>query len=420
MQRYKYGQNFQTATIGNFSELIPLAVMECSPGDTLAGKFTASTWTDTCVRPIMNRTYYDTFVFYVPYRLLWSDWIDFITDRTGESALQIPTNSPVNAQFFEYEYDNDNVDTTCNAMVRRAYNLIWNKYFRRQEIAEVDPDLGQIQLTSYRPSTWHESVSFGFDIQDTDIPLDATAETISVDALRQGFAQDRFRKIRDFYGDKYVDYLNALGVQSGWSIAEEPEIIGKKHGDMIFRTTNATTNVGAGPEDNLGDSAGYWQQKTVCKINRTFCPEHGLILMVGTAKMDTWNLSGSGIPLQVKRAQSDYYSPEYQEEQRASFKASTLSINSLIDPTTRKFEELRKASNATGFGVALSDVDSLYFHTFDLDPANPNTYKQLAADNFDSLFTGTLGGGRHYNVHTEVRASRLTPVKPPQQTKGVA
>ena len=80
MRRYNYGQNFTVSNGGLVSSITPLGFLEVVPGDTVSGKFSNTVWSDTTNRPIMNRTYYDTYAFYVPYRLLWDEFPEFISD----------------------------------------------------------------------------------------------------------------------------------------------------------------------------------------------------------------------------------------------------------------------------------------------------------------------------------------------------
>lgn len=81
MRRYNYGQNFTAQQTSGFGWLTPLGFLETVPGDTVSGKWTVSSWSDTTHRPIMNRTYMDTFAFYIPFRLLWDGFPEFIKDK---------------------------------------------------------------------------------------------------------------------------------------------------------------------------------------------------------------------------------------------------------------------------------------------------------------------------------------------------
>jgi len=56
--------------------------------------------------------------FYVPYRLIWDGWVDYITDETG-MFLTFFVAAP-------FMFD---AVATNSAMMRRAYKLIYNQYY---------------------------------------------------------------------------------------------------------------------------------------------------------------------------------------------------------------------------------------------------------------------------------------------------
>lgn len=57
--------------------LVPVFVDEILPGDTFNLKATFFARLNTPLVPIMDNLYLDTFWFFVPYRLVWSNWVYF-------------------------------------------------------------------------------------------------------------------------------------------------------------------------------------------------------------------------------------------------------------------------------------------------------------------------------------------------------
>ena len=153
MRRYNYGQNFQAFNSSKMTWLTPLGFFEVAPGDTVSGAITPDAISDTLKRKVLNRAYYDTYVFYVPYRLLWDEWPDFIGD--DDYAGTVPSVNTVTKFFFENGSSDGNVN--C-AFPRRAYNLIWNKFFRITTYQpEQDLDNAFALQCNQRESTFHES-----------------------------------------------------------------------------------------------------------------------------------------------------------------------------------------------------------------------------------------------------------------------
>jgi len=236
------------------------------------------------------------------------DWPDFIGDNdyAGSGPPTVGTNTKF---FFE-----GSGATGQNAFPRRAYNLIWNKFFRLTGYQpEQSLDNAFALGCNQRESTFHESCWPPGTISDEGVTIDVVGEQVSIDALRRGFARDKWTKTREYYGTKYVDYLSAMGIKIPWSIAEEPELIGKSNKDFVLRETTATVDgvaAGGGENNFVGNPAGYFETKNRTRVKPTFCPEHGLIYAVAVARMDLPNRDGSLHPVFAKWGAQDDFARE--------------------------------------------------------------------------------------------------------------
>lgn len=426
MKRFKYGQNFSAVQSGKFFQLVPLAFIEVAPGETFAGKLTSQLWSDTTSKPILNRTYFDTYSFYVPFRLLWDSWPAFIAEKDAYDDITTYGTDPltkVTASKFFMEGETQAYvapDKKCLPWNRRAYNLIWNKFFRLAHENEVSLDQNTQLRVGVRPTTFHESAHAGLDISSTQVQ--EFAGNIYVDNIRQAFTEDRFKRIREYYGDGYKEYLAALGVNTGWSIADEPETIGKNQRDLVYRHISATA--GNGTDEFIGDPAGYFSSKNIHTINKTFCPEHGLIVSVGCVRMDFFNLEGNTPPWLAKATRQEYYSPEQETKTRTSWPGQLWGRDTTDQSVTRPFEEYRKPSNQLGSISGLTaDWSRMYYHTIQDTTGTPNSYSKPDPADFDGIFTGTMGGASsaiHYSNFSEVRGVKHSPIKPPQGVRGVS
>lgn len=122
-------------------ELIPILTEEVVPGDTFKVK------TDMLIRlapmlaPVMHRISAFTHYFFVPSRLLQANWEQFITGgSTGTDATAIPTvTSGAGGQAVGTLWDYFGLPTAINnlsvlAYPFRAYNLIYNEWYRDQNL----------------------------------------------------------------------------------------------------------------------------------------------------------------------------------------------------------------------------------------------------------------------------------------------
>jgi hypothetical protein len=133
--------------------LVPVYVNEVLPGDTFNFKMTAFARMATPIYPIMDNMKLDSFFFFVPNRLLWNNWQKFMGEQNdpGDSISYIvpTTTSPeggyeVNS-LQDYmglptvgQIDGSATVTHCSFWPR-AYNLIWNEWFRDQNLQDSRP-----------------------------------------------------------------------------------------------------------------------------------------------------------------------------------------------------------------------------------------------------------------------------------------
>ena len=136
--------------------LIPVFQDEALPGDTFNLKMTAFARLATPLHPFMDNMYLDTFFFAVPMRLLWDNWQKFNGEQTdpGDStSFVIPQVVPTPASggylassLFDYfGLPTEVEDITNSALYSRAYNLIFNEWFRDENLQDsvvVDTDDG--------------------------------------------------------------------------------------------------------------------------------------------------------------------------------------------------------------------------------------------------------------------------------------
>jgi len=127
--------------------LIPIFVDEVLPGDTFSLKMTAFARMSTPIFPIMDNLYLETFFFFVPNRLVWENWVKFMGEQTdpGDSiSYLVPTIERETLQGVGGLDDYMGLPTTgqgdgplyFNALPYRAYNLIWNEWFRDENLQD--------------------------------------------------------------------------------------------------------------------------------------------------------------------------------------------------------------------------------------------------------------------------------------------
>ena len=147
IQRSSFDRSHTYKTAMDCNYLIPFFVDEVLPGDTFNLKATLFGRLSTPVVPIMDNLYLDTFYFYVPTRLVWSNWQKFNGEQEnpGDStSYLVPTVACNGTSGTIYDYmgipylegNGASSGTTIdvNSLPFRAYNLIWNEWFRDENL----------------------------------------------------------------------------------------------------------------------------------------------------------------------------------------------------------------------------------------------------------------------------------------------
>jgi hypothetical protein len=133
--------------------LVPVYVDEVLPGDTFNLKMTAFARLSTPLFPVMDNLHLDSFFFFVPNRLVWDNWQKFMGEQNnpGDSIdYLIPqTTSPTGGYLTNTLQDYMGLPTvnqigaaatiSHSALHLRAYNLIWNQWFRDQNLQDSVP-----------------------------------------------------------------------------------------------------------------------------------------------------------------------------------------------------------------------------------------------------------------------------------------
>ena len=146
--------------------LVPVYVDEMLPGDTFRLNMTAFARLATPLYPIMDNMHLDSFFFFVPNRLIWSNWQKFMGQQAnpGDSISYVvpqqvsPSGGYAIGSLQDYmglptvgQVTAGNTVSHC-AFWPRAYNLIYNEWFRDENLQNsvtVDTGDGPDTVANY-------------------------------------------------------------------------------------------------------------------------------------------------------------------------------------------------------------------------------------------------------------------------------
>lgn len=143
IQRSSFDRSHGVKTTFDSGYLVPVFVDEALPGDTLNLRMTGFGRLATPIKPFMDNLYIDSFFFAVPMRLIWNNWQKFNGEQEnpGDSTdyLVPQMTSPVGGYDVGSLSDYLGIPTGVpglahSSMWHRAYNLIWNTWFRDENL----------------------------------------------------------------------------------------------------------------------------------------------------------------------------------------------------------------------------------------------------------------------------------------------
>lgn len=352
MKRSKHGlSHYKLATL-DMGKLVPVSCVEVLPGDTFQGHTSALIRVSPLVAPVMHPVTVRLHTFFTPYRLLWDGWEDFITggpDGVGGDAGAFPTVSTTGSTkggLLDYlgvpPVDGVNV----NALPVRAYNKIFNEYYRDQDLVpEVTEDALAVHniawekdyFTSARP--WPQKGPdvamplgveapvrssggtlnvvqagtntvigiMGADAASTNLKVNSGSFSGNVNAsfgqglvadlsgavaanvndVRRAFALQRYQEMRAMYGSRYTEYLRVLGIKSSDARLQRPEYVGGGKQVISFSEVLRTGNESTATEAPIGEMKGHGIAALRQNRWRRFFEEHGVLLTLMSVRPRT-------------------------------------------------------------------------------------------------------------------------------------
>lgn len=151
IQRSQFNRSHGYKTAFNSGYLIPVFVDEALPGDSFNLKMQTFARLSTPIVPFMDNLYLATFFFAVPYRLVWSNFKKFCGEQATTNAStnftipQFTAYAPAVESLSDYMGIPVSGATTPlgaggtiahSCLFHRAYNLIWNEWFRDQNLQD--------------------------------------------------------------------------------------------------------------------------------------------------------------------------------------------------------------------------------------------------------------------------------------------
>lgn len=153
IERSTFNRDVNIKTTFDVSELVPFYIDEVLPGDTFDIETSKVVRLQTLMEPVMDNLYLDTYYFYVPNRLVWEHWKQFMGENTEsawvpqveysvpyvippENGWQVGTIADYMGLPVNRDYTDEEGEFAVSALPFRAYALIVNEWFRDQNLQD--------------------------------------------------------------------------------------------------------------------------------------------------------------------------------------------------------------------------------------------------------------------------------------------
>lgn len=403
-RRSVFDLSYEKKLTCDMAQLIPVMCDEVVPGDVFKIGNQAVVRFQPLVAPILHEINMYVHYFFVPYRILWDDWEDFISGGSdGQFADPIPEWEPTVTtegslwDFFGFPVGVDPDGAYPLDFPRRAYNLVYNEYYRDEnlqtEVALTNETIlnrawEKDYFTSSLPwqqrgtapalpisgtthAIWALDNTNLFNLQGSStgtLPNDvtravlnnntvdlSTASTFDIADLRLAFQIQKWMERNARAGVRYTEFLRAhFGVSPRDERLQRPEYIGGSKAPCIISEVLQTSSTDSTtPQGNL---AGHGITVSDAYCGKYHAQEFGLI--IGIMSIMPRSAYSQGIDKQwLRKTKYDFYFPEFANlSEQAILNAEicatgTLSHNQDIFGYQGRYDEMRTKNSQIVSGM---------------------------------------------------------------------
>lgn len=417
--------------------------MEVIPGDSFQGRIGILVRFKGFAAPVLTPTYLDFYMFYVPNRLVWNEeldgadhsWEKFITgqatntnqftdtsiptggqpqDRTQIDSGIVPPKMHMDAAFLS-NLEQQGGTREENALYVRGYNLIWNNFFRDEDVDPIDITANSNYKQAFHlRNLYNEMRTSTSTFQEyAEVQDIGGTDYVGSQSMRDAMRRQRFAERREMFGDRYIDVLRSYGVRTNFNMLERPEPLGRSRHVVSFTDIPATAD---GDGTTVGDLAGHGIVGLHHRMPRKTFNEHGYLHGVIVIRPSQFINTASPMDAQ-KEHLNDYWAPEFEATTPQQITENLVSdggSSAQAAGYVPKFQEYRKTNNFIQHnygGSALWGNEWTFEQSINAATAAEilTDIREVQSTDYDDAFNSESATEPHYRalVHNGITSYRL-------------
>lgn len=252
--RNKFDLSYWNYLTCNMGDVIPFLVQDLVPGDKFRVKSDMFARLMPLATPAFQNLNIYAHYFFIPYRLVWDEWEEFITsskrDSNGNPVTPIfpyitrgPGQSGTLLEYLGYVHSNSaggSVYQNMSVLRLRAYWLLYNEWYRDQH---VDPEVSVPTSSGYDSANWSSTYPDGTP----------ASSTIAAYPFRKRYGKDYFTSALPYPQLQEVTLPIVAGYGDVVSSGEIPQFVSSANGGSFQGA--AEFNFGGGAYATLDNSA---------------------------------------------------------------------------------------------------------------------------------------------------------------------
>lgn len=466
----------------DIGQLVPCGLQEVLPGDEFRGNSSVMVRLSPLAAPVMHGMNIRIHHFFVPHRLTWTEtpsFEDFITGGPdGTDASTVPTINLTGTANDLLDYmglptQAAAVGVPVNALPVRAFNLIYNEWYRDQDLvterslddltipnvayakdyfttARPWPQKGEeITLplgteapvvgigaatqtyTSGSQTIYESGASAGRNLtsylsaflpveedpNNTGFPrivADLTQATAaSINALRRASGLQRFAEARARHGSRYPEYVrHAFGAHPLDSRLQRPEFLAGGT-QRVSVSEVLQTAPEATPRYGVGDMYGHGIGLTRSNRYRTRFQEHGYVVSMFSVRPEASYVNGIERTF-LRQDREDFYQKELahigqQEVKQREVYATTTNGDTVFGWSDRYSEYRSGRSHVSGEFRTVLDYWHLARDFGVTEPALNQTFVEVTPSDTKRIFNEQTNHSLWVACHHRLQARRVVP-----------